>query len=267
LPTVSENPRHSHIAYYGHKYSIEKGADGKGLLPMQEYGCRCGMKIIENENEDELENDKQEQGDITYIPNNLTQEALNEHYRQENYENMSVVNTSKEWMVSGKEGKGGEKFIDLGIATRGRGAINTKGIEIMESKERTKGSEIREEREIPAFYGKKYENYKEQEVIEKLLEVKEGWIENAFYREETGGIDLVWGDERRGLRHIIGQRTKQKIDAIEFIKSISEVIKNGKITFNDKTKRFEILYKGKMVIIDNKNDKKFILTAYKTRKK
>jgi hypothetical protein len=46
LPSVSKVPRESHKAYYNRKFSMTKGADGLGLLPMMEYGCKCGMEII-----------------------------------------------------------------------------------------------------------------------------------------------------------------------------------------------------------------------------
>jgi hypothetical protein len=49
LPSHSYNPRHSHMLFYGKKFPIEKGADGKGLLPCMEWGCKCGMKILTNE--------------------------------------------------------------------------------------------------------------------------------------------------------------------------------------------------------------------------
>jgi hypothetical protein len=47
LPSTAKIPRTTHIKYYGNKFSIKKGADGKGLIPGMEFGCRCGMKILD----------------------------------------------------------------------------------------------------------------------------------------------------------------------------------------------------------------------------
>lgn len=47
LPSHSNNPRHSHMLFYGKKFSIRLGADGKGLLPAMEWGCQCSMQILD----------------------------------------------------------------------------------------------------------------------------------------------------------------------------------------------------------------------------
>ena len=46
LPSRSNNPRHSHMLYYGKIFNIEDGVDGNGLLPGLEFGCMCGLQII-----------------------------------------------------------------------------------------------------------------------------------------------------------------------------------------------------------------------------
>lgn len=46
LPSSASKPRHQHMLYYGKKFSIEKGVDGKGTLPGMDWGCQCGMLIL-----------------------------------------------------------------------------------------------------------------------------------------------------------------------------------------------------------------------------
>jgi hypothetical protein len=46
LPSTAKQPRHSHMPFYGQKFSMTKGADGKGLIPGMAFGCKCGMKIL-----------------------------------------------------------------------------------------------------------------------------------------------------------------------------------------------------------------------------
>lgn len=46
LPSNSKDPRHSHMLYYGKTFDMQRGADGKGLLPGTEFGCKCGLRIL-----------------------------------------------------------------------------------------------------------------------------------------------------------------------------------------------------------------------------
>lgn len=119
------------------------------------------------------------------------------------------------------------------------------------------------------FAGNQYTGYKGQDAIKHLMKTKEGFIQKAFYRKEIGYIDLFWGNNERGLAHILYRRTQQHIDTQNFIKNLSTVIKEGRISVNKKN-RFEILYKGKMAVVDTEimgKKKNYILTAFKTRKK
>lgn len=96
-------------------------------------------------------------------------------------------------------------------------------------------------------FGTNYPQYyrRPKEAIAKLLETKEGQVAGAFYREELGDIDLVWGDSSFGLAHILERRTQDfikeglseaeaKTKAREFVESIPEIIENGKVVKDDK---------------------------------
>ena len=42
-PSSSRNPRTSHMAFYGRTYSYKDGAGEEGILPAEEFGCKCGI--------------------------------------------------------------------------------------------------------------------------------------------------------------------------------------------------------------------------------
>ncbi|WP_219350128.1 DEAD/DEAH box helicase family protein [Helicobacter sp. 11S02596-1] len=102
--------------------------------------------------------------------------------------------------------------------------------------------------------------------INKLLEVKRGQVAGAFYREELGDIDLVWGAVTNaekhtgyGLAHIVDKHP-------EAVNKIPEIIKKGKLlkdngiyTIYDKDYRVG-LSKG----WNNKGDNHWIISSYKT---
>ena len=130
-----------------------------------------------------------------------------------------------------------------------------------------------EEENVPAditdFLGVEY-HAKGQAAVEKLLKEQNGHIKGAFSREGLGDIDLIWGNERAGLQHIIKQREQQGIDATDFLSNLEEVITDGRIQKSEKTGNFEILHAGKMAVIAPEfkgNKLMFVLTAFKTRKK
>ena len=105
-----------------------------------------------------------------------------------------------------------------------------------------------------------------QKAIEKLVNDNTGNISKAFYRKDIGNIDLIWGDDNKGLKHIIDRRKSQNINIDEFLPKLTDVIENGElIRVNDKG-RYEIFKDGIMVIIDPNDGTPFLLTAFKRRK-
>lgn len=82
------------------------------------------------------------------------------------------------------------------------------------------------------FFGNIYDQFrgKAKEAINFLLQRKEGDAIGVFHREDLGDIDLVWGDEKAGLAHIIDKHIKQQNDFASLedaIKIIDEVVVNG----------------------------------------
>lgn len=118
-------------------------------------------------------------------------------------------------------------------------------------------------------FGKEYTGVKGIDAINLLLKEKQGFVRNAFSREDLGGIALIWGDKKKGLFHIITRRaqTNQNLEAI--LSSMQDIIENGKLKFDEKRGTFEIKKDGKKVIISPSYKGKklnFIITAFEIYK-
>ncbi|MDY6135154.1 MAG: hypothetical protein SPI11_05710, partial [Campylobacter lanienae] len=102
--------------------------------------------------------------------------------------------------------------------------------------------------------------------IDKLLIEKQGQVAGAFEREELGDIDLVWGNEKMGLAHILARRSEQwgEEKAIRFINHLAENIEKGTINAG-KNGRVEINTELTTIVIDKNKDNRFILTAYRDK--
>ena len=108
-----------------------------------------------------------------------------------------------------------------------------------------------------------------EKTLDKLLQEQRGHIKAAFHRDDVGDIDLLWGTETLGLRHIISQREKQGINIQEFMSDLSEVVENGKFIQRNGNGTFEFWHKGKMAVISPEyhgNKITFLLTAFKKKK-
>ncbi|MDO7253076.1 hypothetical protein [Helicobacter cappadocius] len=105
--------------------------------------------------------------------------------------------------------------------------------------------------------------HKEQLAVIKLLMEKQGFIKGAFYREDTGDIDLLWGNEDFGLCHILKRRSEQfgEEKALRFISHLQENIRNGVIV-KAKHGRIGIITNKSTIILEQCQDNHFILTAY-----
>ncbi|MDE5592122.1 MAG: hypothetical protein K2I63_04105, partial [Helicobacter sp.] len=122
----------------------------------------------------------------------------------------------------------------------------------------------------PEFY------HKGEEAIEHLLKTKSGQVQGAFYRKDledlsgNGEIDLVWGDSKFGLKHILDKHAKE-FDNLP--QNLSNIIQKGEMvkTHNG----YNIVlgnYKAGLNIGWNKNGEKvgqnkWIVTAFDNSKK
>lgn len=122
-------------------------------------------------------------------------------------------------------------------------------------------------------FGKVYNGFegKPKEAFWFLINHQEGDLLNVFSRKETGPIDLVWGDEGCGVRHILVKHINEKDfpTVNQMIDSVSDVIQRGDITFEDTDKA--VFRKGAYLAVIRKNyridgkkpeSKNWVLTAY-----
>ncbi|EHN6894261.1 DEAD/DEAH box helicase family protein [Campylobacter upsaliensis] len=124
-------------------------------------------------------------------------------------------------------------------------------------------------------FGVNFEGFKGKEAINKLLEEQRGQVAGAFYKEGLGEIDLVWGDENFGLRHILERRKedfiKQGLDenealerALEFVKKIPQIIEQGEVKVGVNRAFVDTKDDRALIALDYKGkDKKWVITAYK----
>ncbi len=136
-------------------------------------------------------------------------------------------------------------------------------------------------------FGKNYPEFalKPKEALEKLLQEKNGQVAGAAFRDDLGGIDLVWGKDGKdgyGLAHILEKREKQytrlglnaeqiKERTDELLKSIPEVIENGTL-FKDDLGRVSVELNNIRVGLkntwDNNNlNNHFVVTSYERDEK
>jgi hypothetical protein len=140
-----------------------------------------------------------------------------------------------------------------------------KGYNIGESGINDNDNVSKEIKPIKEFLGTAFAGFKGQEAINKLLKEKQGYVPNAFYRDDIGGIDLVWGDERKGLLHLINNREKDKININNLLENLNDIIKYGEIYYNPEKDSFNFIKDFDMVVVSAIN--KFIITAIRVNKK
>ncbi|EAI6220155.1 DUF3519 domain-containing protein, partial [Campylobacter upsaliensis] len=117
-------------------------------------------------------------------------------------------------------------------------------------------------------FGVNFEGFKGKEAINKLLEEQRGQVRGAFYKEGLGEIDLVWGDENFGLRHILNKHGDEFEDIAA---ELEEIIAKGEVVKdNDRATLKYIKENGDIFKIGLKQNwkgeptkNKWIITAYK----
>lgn len=122
--------------------------------------------------------------------------------------------------------------------------------------------------DISSLLTHEIKNVKGADAIDAILKEKKGYVREAFHRKDIGGIDLFWGDEGVGLRHIIKQRQEQGIPIEPFLKKLPDVIENGTLRTN-REGNFEIWKDGHTAVVYpvfKGNKVQFLFTAFKQRK-
>ncbi|WP_267892760.1 PBECR3 domain-containing polyvalent protein, partial [Helicobacter ailurogastricus] len=122
-------------------------------------------------------------------------------------------------------------------------------------------------------FGENFAEYagKGAEAVKKLLQEKRGQVSGAFYRPdlgESGGyIDLVWGDSKKGLAHILERRTAQygEPQALEFIHNLPRIVQEAKF-YKELENKIELVTPTDMIVLGKRGDNKFVLTSFRDRR-
>ena len=120
---------------------------------------------------------------------------------------------------------------------------------------------------LNALMGEEFKDVKGQAAIDKLMQEKRGHVKAAFHRDDIGDIDLLWGNDRLGLQHIIFQREKEKEGhAREILSDLATAIEKGTFQKRNNRGNFEFKYGKSYVVIAPEyhgNKITYLLTAYK----
>lgn len=117
-------------------------------------------------------------------------------------------------------------------------------------------------------FGNIYNQFKGKvkEAFSFLMSHKSGDLLGVFHRDDVGDIDLVWGNEKMGLAHILGKHVGEGKDfetPDDAIAMIENVINSGRI-FQDNQNRYTLMLDGVGVGIRKSFDgekKNWVVTA------
>lgn len=124
------------------------------------------------------------------------------------------------------------------------------------------------------YFGNVYDQFKGKvkEAFDFLIAHQSGDLLGVFYRDELGEIDLVWGDEGGGLKHILDKHVGESrsfANTEVAIEEIAHIIVSGDKVFENVDKAvFQI---GDKLVTLRRNyrkdgkkiaDKNWVLTAY-----
>lgn len=82
--------------------------------------------------------------------------------------------------------------------------------------------------DITDLLGEEIKGVKGRKAVEALLEKEGGHVKGAFHRDDIGDIDLFWGDDSCGLKHIIKRRQEEGEDVDGILANLSSVIAQGR---------------------------------------
>ncbi|HWQ90249.1 MAG TPA: hypothetical protein VN673_01165 [Clostridia bacterium] len=119
-------------------------------------------------------------------------------------------------------------------------------------------------------FGEAYTEFsgRPEEAIEKLLDVKGGYVPAAIYKDDIGDIDFIWGKGGKdgfGLAHIIERRGQSGIDGEEFVRQIPKLLKNGEVMRGKFKDRVYVSDKKETAVVRLDYDGKkatWLVTAY-----
>ena len=165
-----------------------------------------------------------------------------------------------------------------GIITKGRfKGINIKHVSEVAKSKKDRGLTPKITKyELKNIYFRREDEVKgpkEESAIYKLNEIKKGFVENAFKRDDIGGISISYGDDYAGLKHI-EKRNHVGSNKPQFIKTLSDTIRLGPLYKDTRPNREgnhylikEIDPENSMVVVvasakGSATGRQFVVTAY-----
>ena len=156
---------------------------------------------------------------------------------------------------------------------------NTEAVEQTEKGSKENSAPIEQKAEPKPIgkgvFGNIYDQFKGKvkEAFDFLMKQKSGDLLGVFHRDGVGDIDLVWGDDKGGLKHIIKRHIEEQSDfkdVNDVQQTIADVIKNGnvvkenqdKINFEHNGYRVSVrknIRDSKGNVVENKN---WVVTAF-----
>lgn len=117
--------------------------------------------------------------------------------------------------------------------------------------------------------GKAYKEYSGQpaQAINHLLDVRNGYVPAAAYKDGIGDIDFLWGEpygkdtKGYGFAHIIEEREIQGFDGTALIKRLPEVIEKGEVG-EGYAGRKTITYNDSILVFEKNDNSNWLLTEY-----
>lgn len=139
-----------------------------------------------------------------------------------------------------------------------------------ESKEGAEKPSEFDSQKFEELIGPEFKGVRRQAAVRKLLEEKRGHVKAAFHRQDVGDIDLIWGNDKVGLNHILKRRAEQGVDLDGFAASLTDTIQNGEMAVDEGRQNFRF-WKNKQEVVVSKlyfgKKIQLVVTAYPARKK
>ncbi len=104
---------------------------------------------------------------------------------------------------------------------------------------------------------------KAKEAAAFLRKLQGGYLKGVFHRNDLGSIDLAWGNEKGGLKHIIQKHIVENDDfdsVDEAMQVINDVIANGELTLQKGGAKIE--KDGYRVVLAKDENDNWVVTAY-----
>lgn len=128
--------------------------------------------------------------------------------------------------------------------------------------------QLYDDEKFQKLIGPEFKGVKGQKAIDLIAQKQGGHVKAALRREGIGDIDVIWGDDSIGLKHVVQQRRKQGIDPKPLLSNIADIVQTGDV--HEGSDKFEIWKDGRMCVISKfrfGRDIRLVITAFPSRRR